>query len=558
MHRAMKKVILLVALTLAFTGCSKNTPAQGGATPQESPSQTPQAQAPIQNSRFNGPGQFPILKETAALSILIPELTPVEDFETNTMTKLLEEKGNFDLSFVTLPQKEFHTKLNLMVAAGGDELPDIVMEAFSDSAVYNYALSGSIVPVTKYYSDPELAFYSFDAMERTGVDYRSMITSPDGEIYGLARMNQSISNEYPAKLYMYSKWMEALGLKDPTTPDEFYQVLKAFKTQDPNDNKQPDEIPLVGHTGSKYWIEYLMNPFVYAGDSHFFTVTDGQVGLAYNTEAWREGLRYMYKLVSEDLLSPLSFTQDSIAYYAMMNNPETIMGSFIQMGPSGISKDNPRRVEYKGVAPLVGSNGTQYASYVPGVASVAMVITKNCKDPEAAFKLGDLLASEEFSIMTRWGEKGVDYLEPKEGDKSLYDIMGYKPSLVEVSPWGQRQNKHWYNQSPYIRHYAISAGVVWGGDPLDANIPIANAQLLYTGKQPEEVIPKLIYTPEESEAVSEILITLDAYVMESLASFATGGMSLDTDWDSYLKQLEAIGTDKVLEIVQKVYDRLYK
>ena len=82
--------------------------------------------------------------------------------------------------------------------------------------------------------------------------------------------------------------------------------------------------------------------------------------------------------------------------------------------------------------------------------------------------------------------------------------------------------------------------------------------MLYSGKVPKEIIPKLIYTPEESETVSETLTTLRTYVMESLANFVTGGMDLDTQWDSYKKQLEAIGTEKVIQTVQKVYDRMYK
>jgi putative aldouronate transport system substrate-binding protein len=168
------------------------------------------------------------------------------------------------------------------------------------------------------------------------------------------------------------------------------------------------------------------------------------------------------------------------------------------------------------------------------------------------------MVSEEFSIMTRWGEKGVDYLEPAASDKSLYADMGYKPSLKEVLAWGKLQNKHWAQQGPYVRQYSISAGVVWGGNPLDTNIPIAAAQKIYSGKKPNEVIPKLIFTAEENDAISETLITLRTYVKESLANFVTGGMDLDKDWESYKKQLQTIGVDKVVKTVQTVYDRMYK
>ncbi|MDP4151906.1 MAG: extracellular solute-binding protein [Bacillota bacterium] len=505
--------------------------------------------------KFNSPGTFPICKETVELSVCLPKAPQVEDFATNTQTKLLEKEGNFKLNFTTLPQAEYHTKLNLMVASGGDDLADVLMGAFEDSQVYNYAMSGAIIPLTNYYKD---AYYLKEAEKRTGVDFKPMITSPDGQIYGIARYNQSISNEYPAKMYMFQDWLDKLSLKSPTTPDELYNVLKAFKTKDPNGNGQQDEIPMVGNTSNTYWIEYLMNPFVYAGDSNYFTVDNGKIGLAYTTDEWKEGLKFIKKLVSEDLLSPLSFTQDNKGYVSMLGQQPTVVGSFVQNGPSSIPANDKRRTQYSGVAPLIGKNGTQYASYTPSVASIAMIISKNCKNPEAAFMLGDLLVSEEMSIHTRWGEKGVDYTEPKPGDISLYADLGYKPSLVEVLPWGKLQNKHWAQQGPYIRQYSISAGVVWSGDPLDTAPVIAKAQKLYFDKHPKEVIPKLIYTPEESDAVTETLSSLKNYVRESVANFATGAQDIDTQWDSYLKNIEGMGADDMLKNVQKAYDRMYK
>jgi len=508
-----------------------------------------------ETGKFNEPGTFPICKETTPLTICLPQSKQVEDYNTNLQTKLIEEKGNFKLSFITYPSAEYHTKLNLMVASGGDDLADVIFGTFEDSQVYNYALSGAIIPLTHYYKD---AYYLNQAKERVGYDFTPEITSPDGQIYGIARLNQSISQEYPAKMYIFPEWLDTLGLKTPTTPDELYNVLKAFKTKDPNKNGLADEIPLVGHTGNTYWIEFLMNPFVYAGDKNFFTVEDGKVGLAYTTEGWKEGLKFMKKLVSEDLLSPLSFTQDSKAYVSLLSNQPTIVGSFVQAGTSSIPANDIRRTQYVGIAPLIGNNGTQYASYEPSVAEIAMIISKNCKDPAAAFMLGDLMVSEELSIHTRWGQKGVDYLEPRPGDVSMYAELGYKPFLVEISPWGQLQNQHWAQQGPYIRQYAISAGVVAKGDEYDTAPVIARAQMLYFDKHPKEVIPKLIFTPEEIDEVNEPMTSLKTYVKECLANFVTGGMDIDTQWDSYLNEIKKMGAEDMLKIVQKVYDRMYK
>ena len=78
------------------------------------------------------------------------------------------------------------------------------------------------------------------------------------------------------------------------------------------------------------------------------------------------------------------------------------------------------------------------------------------------------------------------------------------------------------------------------------------------GWQPAEVIPKLIYTSDESDAIAEIEVNLKNYVDESLAKFVTGAKDIDAEWDNYLAELEKIGLSTYLEVVQTVYDRMYK
>lgn len=511
---------------------------------------------------FNEDGTYPVCKEKTTLKVLIAENSNVEDYETNRMTQLIEEYGNFDLEFTVLPTAEFKTKVNLM-AIGGEELPDIIITnsscRFSDTEVYNLALSGAIVPLTEYYDN---AYFIKESIERTGTDYLPMITSPDGEIYGVASYNQSISNENPSKMWVYQPWLDALNLEVPTTTEEFYQMLKAFKDKDPNGNGLNDEMPLVYYNSSAiYWFMYLMNPFTYTGmnSTDWLVVEeDGSLSVSYNKEEYREGLRYLKKLVDEDLFSPLSFTQDSAAFKALLANEETIVGAFAKAGPSDLPADDIRRTEYVAIPPLTGDNGTSYAMYQPGVPYIDFVVTRDCENPEAAFKLGDLLVNEEFSIMTRWGEKGIDWLEPSAGDVSLYDEIGYGPSLVEVLPWGQLQNQHWAGTGPYVRQYSISAGVVWGGDTLDTAPAIAKGQILYMGHNPENVVAKLIYTSEESEQISEIQATLKSYTAECRSAFLTGNMDIEADWDTYIGQLETIGLSSFLEVAQAAYDRMYK
>ena len=49
----------------------------------------------------------------------------------------------------------------------------------------------------------------------------------------------------PTNVFMiYQPWLDALNLEMPETTEELYNVLVAFKTQDPNGNGEADEIPM--------------------------------------------------------------------------------------------------------------------------------------------------------------------------------------------------------------------------------------------------------------------------------------------------------------------------
>lgn len=63
-------------------------------------------------------------------------------------------------------------------------------------------------------------------------------TASDGHIYFIPGSLSGTEKEaVPSKgWFMRTDWLEKLGLKAPTTVDEMYKVLTAFKTQDPNGN----------------------------------------------------------------------------------------------------------------------------------------------------------------------------------------------------------------------------------------------------------------------------------------------------------------------------------
>jgi putative aldouronate transport system substrate-binding protein len=512
------------------------------------------------------------------LTVAVPESLRIENYKTNIMTKMLEERANVDLTFVPLASSDYNNKLNLMAMAGGNELPDIILGMsdvyFQDSMVYQWAQEGAIIPLTKYYKDPGLSPNLHDAVKRVGTNFFSQITSPDGEIYGIPVFNQSYYNEYPAKYMYYKPWVDKLGLKLPTTTEEYRTFLRAIANGDPNGNGKKDEVPLTGQfalTGANYdrWFGWVMNSFIYAGDRNLLTVTDGKVGAAYTTNEWKEGLKFMRSLFAEGLIPTEALTQDENQMRTLINQDGPVVFSFVWFNPDGINANNPAGDNYSALPPLKGPAGVQYLTYRPSVAYTSFVISKNCKNPDAAFKVGDLLASEEIGIMQRFGAEGKEW----DYAKNVKDLSNYATpvpnwpfSIIvynDANFWGGSAvaNSSWRQSGPYIRTYGIANGM---GNTKEAvagrtgNNGINADMYQKGGWNPKQVIPKLIYTADEVGEITEILTNLENYNTSMTAAFLSGNRNIDSSWNEYQAELNRIGVARAVSIIQKVYDRMYK
>ena len=73
-----------------------------------------------------------------------------------------------------------------------------------------------------------------------------LITWPDGSIRALMTGDEvSYANDAMGITIINKKWLDQLGMDIPTTMEEFYEVLCAFRDNDMNGNGDgSDEIPL--------------------------------------------------------------------------------------------------------------------------------------------------------------------------------------------------------------------------------------------------------------------------------------------------------------------------
>ena len=260
------------------------------------------------------PGIFPLVKEKAELTVLISDAPYLSDFNKNVFTSWYEDLTNVHVTYTHVPFNTRRETTNLLIAGG--EYPDIIMTAgLTTTDEVNYGSQGIFMPLENLLD--KHGFYSKEAFAgQKGLP--AGLTAPDGHIYGLPNINDAFHTNYRYKAWINQHWLNALNLETPVTTDEFYNVLKSFKEKDPNKNGLQDEIPMMGAYKNNVFdydpYVFLLNSFVYfnpdiVNAGGYLELNDGQVAFVANTEAYREGLRYVAKLIAEGLLDATSLTQ---------------------------------------------------------------------------------------------------------------------------------------------------------------------------------------------------------------------------------------------------------
>jgi putative aldouronate transport system substrate-binding protein len=517
-------------------------------------------------AKINPSGQFPITNEKTTIKVLVKGNAFVEDFATNDYTKFLEEKTNIHVEWDVAPEKSAVEKLNLVLGSG--DLPDVIMNFdISPTQQLIYGGTGEFLDLTKYIDQ-----YGTETKKMFDLvpGVKEAITAPGGKIYSLPQVNECFHCSLSQKTWIYKPWLDKLGLKLPTTTDEFYNVLKAFKTQDPNGNGKADEIPLSGAAVGPYvnidsfiMNAFVLNPSIMTGNEKRLFINNGKVDVSYNKPEWKEGLEYLHKLYAEGLIAPQSFTQDRDQAKQMGENPGVVILGAAVAQHNGIFTDTSKKddkgavgrwLDYVAVPSLKGPKGVQVAPYINSVNQGRFVITKASKNPEAAFRWADLMYDQEMTLRNTEGRPNIEW---KLADKGEIGING-KPAIWKYTDvkLPAVQNVKWAQAGPSLRTNDFRLGLVPDPKVPQESILYNETKTKYEPyKQKEDtILPQLFFTNEQATELADLDKTINDSVKEMIARFVIGDANLDKDWDGYLKNLDNMKLKRYLEIYQAAYD----
>ena len=562
-------IVLAVSMAVSLAACGKQAEETGNAGSAANTENTgnadTQASSGTGSVEVNETG-YPITSEEITVTAAGPMPSGCEDW---SQLAVIDEYANrlgirLDCDFY---ETDWETQLTLKVA--GDELPDMLIGcSMNVSDVNEWGGEGYFLDLSQYMDlMPNLKAY-FDQYP----ELEAYCTTSDGHIYGLPKLKVDMTDRL-TRSFINKQWLDNLGLSMPTSIDEYYDVLVAFKEQDANGNGDPDdEIPLLftsdsgGYTALE---KTLLDAYgIFTTDPNYVLQADesGKVELANINDTYKEYLKFMHRLYAEGLMEQEAFTitGDEIT----TKQQGDVYGSFgcgsapFVMANKDISYDANWMALSGMSSELHPKREASIASPVQN--SILVAVNGNTEYPEALARFIDYFYTEEGMLSATKGYEGVtfdmvqDDLLGKEvpqmrvpdgytsGEEFRYKgaVLNEALNLVERNIDRQamfESDREVLENPEFVEQYGWAARVI---DAFKAD-----------GVTGVEAYPVVSYTSDEVEERGAVYKDITTYLKQARAQFITGELDLDKDWDTYVNTLNQMNLGRLLEIEQAAYDR---
>ncbi len=468
-----------------------------------------------------------------------------------------------DLTVEAIPSAELGTKVSLALNTQ-ENCPDVILYQTTKGENASLALNGAVVPISDYPDwTPNFNARVEEFDMQSDID---MLKLADGKLYYLPSLTDIPF--FDGGLIMREDYLESKGFEAPKTFDDLYNILKAYK----EDN--PDSYPLT-HLVAPY-VTYRMTMPSF-GVSFGKSSSSGTGALSYDYEKGeyftgaisdqaREFLIFMRKLADEGLVDPDIGTGGTIdgdvwsnkmatgaamatyAYYDQIGGVEAasnIEGFKLQMYPS-----------------LAGPAGAHHQPKSrTGAGIMFPAATAKRDDFEQIVRAVDeMFYSEECSKIWCLGVEGETYT--MDGDKVVYtdDILNAPDGIYKYM-----QVKYGCGADPVQQVWVLDRELT----KYDENY--ARIQQEVAGMENGNVIQPIPPTPLFDDFTSEEANSLQTPLADAIwawmDSFVYGGVNgtetegkvrdpnSDDDWNDYIASMKNLQID---EFCQMYNDNLAK
>lgn len=518
------------------------------------------SQAMTRATDLSSAGEFPIVSEPITLTVTVEgDTTYLTD--SNYAINYIREKSGLNLELTFIPS-DVETKLNLSFAAG--DYTDVIQVSRSKKQLIQYGMmDGIFVDLLPSYEE-----YGFElrAIFEENPDYFKNSLAPDGGLYGMPNFNECYHCTAYPKFWLNYTWLEQLGFEEPTTTEELRDLLRAFKTQDPNGNGLADEIPLTAAIDNACPVEYvLLNSFLPVDRVMFCYAKDGTVYFAPQEDAYRDGLEYIKSLFDEGLIDPAAFTQNSEQLTQTVRQDPLLVGGYtcdhIAMG---IDLDNTETTKmFHALPPVEGPTGAKYqpqTGFVDMNDGFGLMVTDKCENVDAAFRYGDMFYGIDVDYICHFGKEGDFW---GKLDAPVESAGGGMAEYWARSTFSDAERELFFSNVFYVGPSNSTAARrnlsnpvpedIYAPDSYEARLTMETNRVVDYFYP--EYLPRNIYIdPDVVDEFDEIKLNLVEYVKMYTVQFIVGEKSIDNDWASFIGGLNGYGMERYIELYQQAFD----
>ncbi|MEI7027730.1 extracellular solute-binding protein [Paenibacillus sp. y28] len=395
-YSKMGALVLSLALSVSvFSGCSSSSSPDGATG-------TGQAQ-----SGKEEPYKMTIMMKSFQNDPITAESKIWKEFEQYTNTKL---------EILFTPDASYNDKLNITLASG--TLPAVIFTSNAKlPAILNAIKGGAFWEIGPYLKDyPNLSQMNATILNNISVG---------GKVYGLytARPLGRFAISYR------KDWLQNVGLSEPKTADEFYEMLKAFKEKDPDKNGKDDTYGMVVTKYAGPWD--IMHSW-FGVPNKWGIGKDGQLVPAHLTPEYMTALKYFKKLYDEKLVN-----QDFAVYDSAKWNDPIING---QAGVAVDVVDRSYQIDEKikagglkgemDIIPAINGKTPATTGY-GGIFLISKSTVKTEADLKKVLNFFDKISDKDKQIMMTYGIEGTHY---KIEDGKLVTILtSDSPQAADIS-----------------------------------------------------------------------------------------------------------------------------
>ncbi|MBO7746417.1 extracellular solute-binding protein [Paenibacillus sp. MWE-103] len=421
---------LILAFAMLLAACSNGNNGNGGASGNGGTNGSGNGGAAAAGDGGTQPANEPKEEapaKTAKLRVMIYDRGNAPEGMKLTEAPLLKwaqeqvKPLGIDLEYVAVPRAEAEDKLNVWLASG--QAPDIIF-TYDTNTLFKYAEQGGIWQLDDLLAEygPQIQKNNQKALDEAGTYEGKRFAIP------ALRANPHVG---PA-MKIRQDWLDKLGMQAPTTPDELYAVLKAFKEKDPGgvgkDKVVPFAFPAIGKA-FMYAMSgaFGINPQLMGNGTDMFggVWKDGKFVSNIATPNALEMFKFLNKLYKEGLI-PKEFGTDVNNQQFNQYVAQGVTG-FVENNDSGWGlTDSTRKAvpdaRWMPIDPLKSADGKQYAGGAPDYGMFIM-IPKASKEEQAiaAVKYLNWMADPANIVTLQSGIEGVHYKVNADGTREVID-----------------------------------------------------------------------------------------------------------------------------------------